>query len=397
MLPDSVCNLISMVFHILPVSNNKVLFSSFHGQYNDNPKYISEEMHKRYPNIKQYWVFSNKSKMNDIPSYVHRLKYNTLQYCIIKNRCSLIVENGAGEYLFDNSSHFFTFKKKLKNKKQIDFSTWHGNPIKHIGAQIPGNEFWNNNTFFTSSDIMIAGCERVKNIFSEAFLGKIPVELLGTPRTDILFNNNPEKNESLKRKLGLPQDKKIVLYAPTYRDNPDCSGVEQLKLLDFKKLFLALKNRFGGEWVFVFRVHNMVLLKIDVESITKDYQGDIINGNMFDDMAEYLAVADVLLSDYSGCIYDVALTNKPCFLFAFDKENYEKEERGLYFPLDKFPYSFDETIEQLYKSIENYDEKEIEEKKREFLHFIGNIEDGNASARVVDYLSKYIECKNNKY
>lgn len=387
-LPNKISNIIEILLHVLPVSKNKILFSSFHGQYNDNPKYISEEFHKRFPQIKLYWVLSEKSKMNDIPDYIEVVRYNTLKYCIVKNRCCAIVENGAGAYLFDNSTGLFELKKKLKNTKQLDFSTWHGNPIKHIGAQIPGNEFWNVDTFFTSSDILIAGCGLVKNIFEQAFLKMMPVELMGTPRNDILFRNDESLNTLLRTKLNLPINKKIVLFAPTYRDTVKSSGIVQMELMDFDRLFHTLNERFGGEWIFVYRVHNMVLLEMNLEEITEVFAGRVICGNDFDDMAEYLVVADALISDYSGCIYDIALTDKPCFLFAHDKERYETEERGLYFPVSKFPYSFAENFEQLLNNIRKYDTDETKIKRTEFLNYIENCEDGRAASRAVDYIYK---------
>ena len=101
-------------------------------------------------------------------------------------------------------------------------------------------------------------------------------------------------------------------------------------------------------------------------------------------MAEYLYVCDVLISDYSGCIFDVALTEKPCFLFAHDREKYESEERGFYFPISKFPYDFSETFEEMIEKIENYDQIVNDIRRKEFLTFIGNIEDGKAAERVAN-------------
>ena len=242
--------LLDLLFHFVRPDPNKILFSSFHGQYNDNPKYISEEIHKRHPEMELYWVISEKSKNNDVPEYVRVLHYNTIRYCWIKNRCKVLVENGAGYYLFDNSGSMFSLKKKLKNKKQFDLSTWHGNPIKCIGAQIPGNEYWNEETVFTTSDMLVSGSKMIKGFFERAFLNKMPVELLGTPRTDILFRQDEALKKTIKTKLGLPLDKKVVLYAPTYRDDPTASGIEQMQQMDFDRLFEALQGRFGGDWVF---------------------------------------------------------------------------------------------------------------------------------------------------
>ena len=389
-LIDKFFIIIDIIFHLLPVSKKRVLFSSFRGQYNDNPKYISIKLHELDPTIIQYWVISEKSKANDLPDYIHVVRYNTLKYCWIKNRCCIIVENGAGNYIF-NSFRKVTIKRLLKNRKQFDISTWHGNPIKHIGAQIPENNDWNSTSFNTTSDLLICGCDFVKNVFSQAFFNKMPIVLMGTPRTDILFNISVEEKNTIRSKLRLPINKKIVLYAPTYRNNPDDSGIKQMRQMNFDRLFNSLSKRFGGEWVFVFRVHNMVLLKLDISKITSDYCDQIINGNCFDDMMEYMAVSDVLITDYSGCIFDNALTDIPCFLFAHDRINYQEVERGTYISIDKLPYSFANTFDELISNILKYDDDINRINVNRFLKLIGNIEDGNASERVCKLLFQKIE------
>lgn len=379
--------------HILPVSSKKIFFQSFAGQYNDNPKAISEKLHELYPEIKQYWVLSEKSKCNDIPQYLTILKYNSYKSIYVKNRCKVIVENGSGYYYsYCKNTYALKFKKKLKNKKQFELSTWHGNPIKHIGAQIPGCEKWEKKEMFTSSDMLLAGCKQIQSIFEKAFFNLMPVSLLGTPRTDILFSNNEIMKNRIREKLGLP-DKKIILYAPTYRYNPQDSGLIQLQLIDLNKLLSTLNVKFGGDWIFVMRVHNMVLLEIERSGILHQYKDVLFNGNRFDDMNEYLYVSDVLLTDYSGCIYDVALTNKPCFLFAHDKDNYERKERGLYTSLNDFPYLFANSFDELISIILDYDSVEYNKQRMAFLQKIGNIEDGNASLRIVNLIDSKIKNK----
>ena len=381
---EKIYMLIEILLHVLKPSNKKILFSSFHGQYNDNPKYVSEKIHSLYPELELYWVISNKSKENDIPEYVRVLRYNTLRYCWMKNRCKVIVENGAGYHLLDSSAKMFGFKKLLKNKKQFDLSTWHGNPIKGIGAQIPGNEFWAEDTMFTTSDILLAGSVMIKEIFERAFLNKMPVELLGTPRTDVLFSRDFALKDEVKKKLGFPLDKKIVLYAPTYRNNVNDSGIEQMGRMDFDLLLSTLENKFGGEWIFVFRVHNMVLKAIDTQKITHEYGDKVMDGNKYDDMADYLFACDALISDFSGCVFDIALTDKPCFLYSHDRKKYEFEERGFYFPISDFPYDFSDDFDSLINCIKKFDSNAAVNRRSIFLKKIGNVEDGNASRRVAD-------------
>lgn len=384
-------HLFEIICHILPVSTRKIYFLSFAGQYNDNPKAISERLHEIAPDIIQYWAISNKSKQNDIPDYIHLVQHNSFKSIYVKNRCRVVVDNGAGFSLFYSENPIlFSFKKLLKNKKQFNLSTWHGNPIKHIGAQIPGEGHWTVRTAFSSSDLLIAGCSLVKNIFEEAFINLMPVKLEGTPRTDILFKDSRDKCLNIKNKLGLPLDKKILLYAPTYRYSPRDSGIEQINRMNLNELMATLSRKFGGDWIFVMRVHNMVLLEIQEGGYLEQYNDIVYDGNSFDDMNEYLFVCDALLTDYSGCIYDVSLTNKPCFLFAHDRENYEKRERGVYSQLSEFPYSFSSSFEELIKNILSYDYETIDNKRRSFLDKIGNNEDGHASDRISEIIISHM-------
>ena len=132
----------------------------------------------------------------------------------------------------------------------------------------------------------------------------------------------------------------------------------------------------------------MVLQSLDTESIVKRQKitGRILNGNLYDDMNEYLAASDVLISDYSGCVYDVALTKTPCFLFAHDRVNYEKNERGIYTPLSFFPYSFSDSFVDLLKKIDSYSEEETDKNRIRFLEEIGNVETGNSAKKVAEFL-----------
>lgn len=386
----SVCyQLFDICCHLLPVCKKRFFFESLGGQYNDNPKYISQTVKELYPEIRQFWAISSKSKQNDIPDYVTVIPYGSLKYYFIKNTCRVVVENSAGLYVYHTKNKLvYRLKKLLKNKKQLDLATWHGNPIKHIGAQEPCNIDWTPSSVYSTADYMISGASFVTSIFEKAYLGLFPVILTGTPRTDILINADEKAVLSLRRKLRLPLDKKIVLYAPTFRYTPEDSGVKQLIMIDYQVLFEALHNKFGGEWCFVFRVHNMVLQALDTESIVKEQkiEGRILNGNLFDDMNEYLAASDVLISDYSGCVYDVALSNKPCFLFAHDRINYERTERGLYAPISFFPYPFADSFEGLLDNINSYSEDDTNKKRLEFLNKIGNVESGHSSKNVVEFI-----------
>jgi CDP-glycerol glycerophosphotransferase len=137
-----------------------------------------------------------------------------------------------------------------------------------------------------------------------------------------------------------------------------------------------------------------VLKKIDVDAVTATYPGVVLDGNQHDDMAEYLSVTDALITDYSGSVFDFALTGKPGFLYTPDKEHYIKDERGVYISLDELPYPHAVTAEALYELIEQYDPEASQKRIADFNEKVGNSEFGNAAEKVALCISKYLETNN---
>lgn len=192
----------------------------------------------------------------------------------------------------------------------------------------------------------------------------------------------------LQSKLGLPIDKKILLFAPTFRRSIGRSGAEQMRQLDISRILAKMKQKFGGEWAFVFRVHHSVQNAINTGEYQRDY---IIDGNLHPDMAEYLACSDALITDYSGSMFDFALTKKPCFLYVPDLDAYENEERGFYIDFEELPFPAALKSEGVIEIIDKFEVKEYERKVELFLDKIGNVEDGQAASRVVNCIVNYVE------
>lgn len=367
-----------------------VLFSSFNGQYNDNPKYISEKLNELDPSVDIYWVKSSKTH-EEFPSYVHIVELYSKEYMRLIYTAKVVVDNINGtrsgtclkKSLWDNIRLYLI---NIKKKGQLNISTWHGTPLKKIAMDEPDASLLYN--YYCSSDFILSGCKYTSEKLRHAFQNKVIVKECGTPRNDILINNRIDINK-IKKKLGLPLDRKIILYAPTFRNNIEDSGLSQMNTLNFEKLHQALMNKFGGEWMFVYRVHNLVQMKI--ESINYNNHGmEVINGNLHDDMAEYLYCADILLTDYSGSMFDFALTKRPCFLFTPDIEYYGRVERGFYINITELPYSVSKTCDDLIYSILNFSEGLYEKKVSDFLQNIGNFEKGVASEIVAKEILTFL-------
>lgn len=373
--------------------------------YNDNPKYVSIKLHEKYPNYRIIWTIGERSH-EEFPNYVETVKVESLAYYKWSFQAHVMVDNmdGIRSDVAPNRVHkkgmikklykkCFRFFVPLRRKKQFNFSTWHGTPLKRIGRDrfdIPQSEF---GVKHGSCDAMLAGCELTKNCLKSAhFFGySVPFHMYGTPRNDILFDKSINIG-ALKGKLHLPLDKRIILFAPTFRDDDlENSGIRQMSEIDFNRLFEVLHNKFGGDWYFVFRVHAVVVTKINTEKLTAEYGERIIDGNIGDDMAEYLVCSDILMTDYSSSMFDFALTKRPCLLFCPDKKHYENDVRGFYFSMDELPFPISYDNESLQSCISAFDQKEYEQKVDAFLEKIGNVEDGNASEKVVEDIKYFLD------
>lgn len=381
-----------LIFYFLRIRKNTVMFSSFFGQYNDNPKYISEKLHQLRPDLEIVWVHSLKGR-DSFPSYVRAVNFGSIKYLFYLYTAKVVVDNHTG--LRSGGCHksqrllnlYFRIRSR-KKKGQLTISTWHGTPLKRIALDEPGGE---NINFYFNCDLLLSGCEYTTKCLKSAFRNSLYIEETGTPRNDILFGKELDV-QKLKQKLGLPLDKKIVLYAPTFRRDLNLSGVRQItEDFNYSELLGTLSNKFGGEWRFAYRVHNLVLQQIDVDKLNQNQVMPIVNANQHDDMAEYLKCIDVLITDYSGSLFDIALTEKPCLLYTPDFTHYKNSERGFYMDFDELPFPFACSYPELIKKIDEFDSNDYEIKRKKFLKNIGNKEGGNAATKVANKIVTFIE------
>ena len=377
----------------LPIFKNTAFFKSFNGQYNDNPKYISEALHQKHPHIKIVWAIRD-GKRENFPNYVKIVRLYSKEYAKYIARSQIVIDNYTGcrsNFIIKNNLiKRILFKLLSKHRKgQFNLSTWHGTTLKHISLDEPK---FKNAKFckgYFNTDLLIAGCDLTANAFKTAFSWDKEILMCGTPRNDILFKNCEKE---LKKKLHLPIDKKIVMFAPTFRDNIEMSGLQQLKNIDIDKLLSVLKDKFNGDWCFVFRSHSLVMSAIQKGSL--QLNSDIINGNAYEDMAEYLSCTDILITDYSSSMFDYMLTRKPCFLYTPDLFNYKNSERGFYFDIEKTPFDIAQTDYELINNIANFDFKHYRKKVEDFLIYIGNVETGKSTDCIVEELEKHLDITN---
>ena len=368
----------------LPVVNNKIVFMNYLGRsYGCNPKYILEEIQRRNLPYELVWVINGYPDdfEKDFPSGVRFVQYKSKEFIKELSSAKIWVSN-----------HHFAKQFALglaKKPEQFFIQTWHGSlGIKKIEKNVKvltDEQDWEQyaSESSTATDLWVSNSNFETEVYNEAFWNVKEIKELGHPRNDIFFISEDKKSDIKKRvfkTLEIPEDKKVLLYAPTFKDTTSLSSYD----IEFSKLLPVLKEKFGGDWVVVSRMHPS-FRKRHYKKI-KELQ-NTYNANSYPDIQELLVSADIAITDYSSCIFDFMLTQKPGFIYAKNIKSYNSE-RGFYYPITSTPFPIAENNNQLIENIMRFDYKEYKEKVEIFLKEKGCVEDGHASERVVDIIEK---------
>ena len=173
----------------------------------------------------------------------------------------------------------------------------------------------------------------------------------------------------------------IAMYAPTFRRNNNLDVYN----LDYEKCISALKNKFGGEWVIIVRLHP----SISEKAKNIKYTNNIINGSIYDDMQQLLAATDILITDYSSSMFDFMITKKPIILYATDMEEYKKD-RNFYFNIEELPFKVASNNQEMENGICEFDNKVYINKLNQFISRLDINENGVASYKVVEVIKNFI-------
>ncbi len=367
------------------VDEKTCIFESFNGRsYSDNPKALYLEMlqNKKFDNYNFIWCFKKPDK------------YKFLE----KNKNTKIVKYNSMEYkkAYAKAKYWFTCSRLINylkpKKNQVYVQCWHGTPLKRLGADIKvdGQHVLNDTKVWTKKHVLDA--ERYSYLVSpskftteklkSAFKIKDTVNIieLGYPRNDSLFKYNLEDIEKIKEKLSLPKDKKIILYAPTWRDNQHKSSIGYIYNLAIN--FDDLYEKFSDEYIILFRTHYLISNKIDL----KKYSGFIYNVSTYQDINDLFIISDMILTDYSSVFVDYANLKRPMLFFMYDFDDYKNKMRDFYMDLDELPGPISKTQEELYFYIKNPDEywKEYEEKYNRFNKKYNYLDGKDTSRKVLD-------------
>lgn len=367
---------------------NLIYFESFHGkQYSDNPRAIYEYIQHYYPEYQCVWgVKKGYESLFDkyhLP-YVHR--FSKEWYQTVAQAKIWITNTRTKDWI--EKSPFTTY-----------INTWHGTPLKLLGCDIHqvniGDEETENYHHEVEVetgmwDYLVSPSQYTDEVFTSAFnVDESQLLKVGYPRNDKLVNekNNERLITAIKRRLGIADKKKVILYAPTWRDDQ----VKKDKTYHFELPF-DIKRMMEGhdECILLVRMHYLVSEHFDFTTLH-----NVKDVSHYEEMSDLLLISDLLITDYSSSFFDYAILNRPMIFYMYDKEDYENNLRGTYFNLNQtLPGPIVETEDELMAVIDEWRSgQEImhQEQYEQFRLEFNAYEKGEASKKVAQLINDIME------
>ncbi len=365
---------------MLPADSRLIVFESFLGkQYSCNPRAIYEYLKENHPEYKMYWSIDPRYASSFEGKGLNVVNRFSFQWLFLMARAKFWVSNSRLPLWIPKPNH------------TVYLQTWHGTPLKRLAADMeevhmPGTDTqsYKRNFLAESSrwDYLISPNRYSTEIFRRAFAFEKTMLETGYPRNDILYTVNTSSNiAEIKSRLKLPKDKKIILYAPTWRDNEFYdTGKYKFNL----KLDLArMEEELGDDYIILLRMHYLIAENLDLSP----FKGFAFDTSQHEDIRELYLVADLLITDYSSVFFDYANLQRPMIFFVYDIESYRDQLRGFYFEFEQdAPGPLVKTTQDVINEIKRYETNgyELPDHFNEFHQKFCYLEDGNSTKRVVE-------------
>lgn len=365
------------IFQKLPLREDWVFVESFFGKsYSDSPKYLYEYLYDTYGDKYRYiWCLNKRAKeMKGHPSICKR---HSLRY---------VYYTARAKYVICNTRQPSWYKKR---EGVVFLETWHGTPLKKLAFDLDDIHAVNQNhkkLFYRQSkawDYLISANRFSTEVFERAFCyPRENIIEVGYPRNDILYSDRAEEiAREVKAELGIPADKRVILYAPTWRDNQfyEKAKYKFTLAMDLERM----KREFGKDSVLLLRTHYYIADRVDLTGL-EDF---VYNGSSYNDVSRLYLASDICITDYSSVFFDFANLRRPMLFFAYDYEDYKGEIRGMYFDMEKqLPGPIVQTNDELVKALREIDRitEQYRGRYEQFCEKFCHIDDGNASKRAID-------------
>lgn len=364
-------------YDVLPLEENVVLYESGAGSFvGCNPLAIYRSLisNAKYSNLRHVWVINDSSRIPE------DLRGEAGVVFIGRTSDAYIRYLASAKYLINNNTFPPFFSRK---PGQLYLNTWHGVPLKTLGKDIPGGEMEHKNAArnLLHATHLLAPNQHTLDVLLErndiqgVFSGKAAI--LGYPRVDQVVSPSGARRGSLRQRLEIGQDERVLLYAPTWR------GDLRRRSLDDEKILEDLGELAKTGCRVLFKGHAM----LERELASSRLSDLIVPGDI--DTNDLLGIVDVLVTDYSSILFDFMPKKSELYLYAYDLDAYSAQ-RGLYFTLEDLPGTVCLDIDHLVESIRSGKAAEIGEVAHlQALSQFCPRDDGGATERAIEF---FFEC-----
>ncbi|MGA5820471.1 CDP-glycerol glycerophosphotransferase family protein [Kitasatospora sp. NPDC094028] len=355
-----------------------VLYDVFGGRgYADSPRAVHAELARRGEPLEHLWVVDDAQA--ELPPGVTPVRIWSPEWYRALATCRYLVGN----------THFPDFLERRPG--QVVVQTWHGSLLKRIAHDVE-NPWLADHGYLEALDretpqwsLLLSPSPFATPVLRRAFHYGGEVLESGYPRGDVLARSDAATAAAVRRKLGIPDGKRIVLYAPTWREDQQRRDGDGFRL-DLKLDVEHARRLLGEDHVLLIRPHSHVR-----DPLPSAGDGFLYDCGDYPDPQELLLIADVLVTDYSSIMFDFAITGRPMYFFTYDLEHYRDTLRGFYFDFEpNAPGPLVPTSAELLGALRELADGGGEvppgyaERYRRFRAEHCALDDGGASARVVD-------------
>ena len=381
----------------VPIDEKLVFFESFGGRsFSCSPRaiYLAMLEQERFADYRFVWSFKGdelaREKENDFLLAGGRTK---------------IVERGSEDYFNAlAAAKVIVLNTRLPEyvypkPEQVFVQCWHGTPLKRLGYDVEIETTNALNTTQELADRFGLDAKKWTYLLSPSpYTSQHLADAFGLPqerRADVVLEEGYPRNDEialaakdpsgsrqadLRLAIGVPDGKKALLYAPTWRDDSYKAGVGYT--FDYLIDFDLLQRELGEDWVVLFRPHYYIANHFDFSA----YEGFVIDVSSWSNINELYIAADALVTDYSSVMFDYAILRRPIALFVPDYESYANDIRGFYFDLKEIPGPHCMKTEELVSTLKDLDGY-WEKYGTAYDTYVGRFcpkDDGHAAERVID-------------
>ena len=369
------------VFNKMKLKENWVVFESFMGRNcSGQPKYVYKYLQEAYGDkYKCIWVVDRKGV--EIPGKHKTCKRFSLKYYYYMNR---------SKYWVNNMRQPLSIPRR---EETVMLATWHGTPLKRLVFDMDdvhsANPRYKDIVFKQTRawDYLLSDNPFSTERFQSCFrFEKEKILEYGYPANDPMYAPDREEQAAkIKEKLGIPKDKKVILYAPTWRDDQFYEAGQYGFELDLD--VNRLQEEFGDEYVLLLRLHYFIVDQLDLSK----YGDFTVDGSSYDDITDLYLISDMLITDYSSVFFDYANLKRPVLYYTYDLDKYRDVLRGFYLDMEKdLPGPLLLTNDEVVDAIKNIDKikEQYKDRYEEFYNRFCCVDDGHAAQRVVEKVFK---------